>query len=316
MEKVILTGGTGFVGANLARKLVESGHAVHLLLRENYQSWRIETIRDELNCHIVDLADVESLTKVIKLIQPDWIFHLAAHGAYSWQQDFAAMVQTNIVSTANLVNVCLKTGFEVFINTGSSSEYGYKSHPPTEDTILEPNSHYALTKASATHFCQYTAREHKVFIPTLRLYSVYGSYESPNRLLPTLITKGLENTLPPLVNPKIARDFIYVDDVYEAYIRVATTKHQSFDAVYNVGTGVQTSIEETVYLAKRIMGISVDPEWGTMADRLWDTTTWVSDNRKLQKATSWKPQYTFEQGFQQMVDWFRAHPELHSYYEG
>ena len=121
-RRVILTGGTGFIGANLARRLLDDGHQLHLLVRPGYRSWRIEPILTDLQLHEVRLADHDVLTRVVRDIRPDWIFHLATHGAYASQTDLHQMVQTNIVGTVNLVEACLETGFESFVNTGSSSD--------------------------------------------------------------------------------------------------------------------------------------------------------------------------------------------------
>jgi nucleoside-diphosphate-sugar epimerase len=207
------------------------------------------------------------------------------------------ILQSNIIGTATLLQACLKTGFEAFVNTGSSSEYGFKDHPPGEKEWLEPNSYYAVAKASATLFCRYTAQSLGLRIPTLRLYSVYGPYEEPSRLMPTLIVKGLENRLPPLVAPHIARDYVYVDDVVRAYLLAATEEEQELGAVYNVGTGVQTSLREVVDIACCTLGIAEEPKWGSMDNRIWDTATWVSDNRLVRQG--WHPEYIrqdFENG--------------------
>lgn len=314
MKRAIVTGATGFIGANLAHRLLRDGHTVHLLVRPNFSDWRIETIRPHVYIHKVDMTDFEQLVEVISQIQPDWVFHLAAHGAYAYQTNWQEITRTNVNSTFNLVQACLKSGFETFINTGSSSEYGFKSYAPSETEWLDPNSYYAVTKASATLFCRYTAESQKVRIPTLRLYSVYGAYEEPSRLMPNLIVRGLAGKLPPLVNPNIARDYIYIDDVNDAYLLAATQPEQEWGAVYNVGSGVQTSLQEVVDVARQVMNIAVEPGWGSMPDRHWDTNVWVSDNRQIQKVLGWKPRYPFRQGFEQMVKWFEENPELHTFY--
>ena len=146
---------------------------------------------------------------------------------------------------------CLKTGFEAFVNAGSSSEYGLKDHPPTEMEPLEPNSYYAVAKASATMFCTFTARNTGTSISTLRLYSVYGPYEEPTRLMPTLIREGFENRLPPLVNPDTARDFVYVDDVVKALVAAASASDVD-RRVINVGTGRETSINDLADLVAQV----------------------------------------------------------------
>lgn len=303
MKRVILTGATGFVGANLARRLVHDGHEVHLLVREGYNPWRIEAIMSSVRIHRTDLEDQAFLRDLCARIKPQWIFHLAAHGAYSHQTDLHRMIKTNVVGTVNLLQSCMETGFEAFVNTGSSSEYGFKDLPPAENEWLEPNSHYALTKAFATMFCRYTARSNGTNVTTLRLYSVYGPFEEPTRLIPTIITKGLKNELPPLVQPQVARDFVYVDDVVEAYLAAASISGHEPGAVFNVGTGTQTTIEQVVELARRVLNIAAEPRWCSMGDRVWDTGTWVSDNRCIREALGWKPGNTFEQGFRKTTKW-------------
>lgn len=305
MKRAIVTGATGFIGANLARRLLYDGHEVHLLVRPDHTPWRRATIRTDVRLHEVNLSDKEALTRVIGDIRPDWVFHLAAYGAYSWQTDLRHMVQTNIVGTVNLVEACLKTGLEAFANTGSSLEYGFKGHAPSETERLEPNNYYAITKASATLFCRYAAKSHGVHLPTLRLYSVYGPYEDPARLIPTLILRGLNGELPPLVNPDIVHDFVYVDDVSEAYLLAVTLPDQELGAVYNVGTGVQTSLREVVDVVRRLMRIKAEPNWNSMPNRPWDTNIWVANNRKIRDELGWQPRHTFEQGFRLMVNWFR-----------
>ena len=310
MKRVIITGATGFVGANLARRLLRDGHELHLLVRQGYAPWRIDQLREDVHLHAVDLADQENLERIVGSIRPEWIFHLAVHGAYSSQQDVRQIIQTNIVGTVNLVEACAKIGFDAFVNTGSSSEYGFKDHAPLEQEWIDPNSYYAVTKASATLFCRYTAHSKRLHIPTLRLYSAYGPYEEPTRLMPTLIMRGLRGDLPPLVNPDIARDYVYIADVDTAYLLAATVQGQESGAVYNVGTGVQTSLRDVVDVARRVMSIDTQPEWGSMLERSWDTNVWVANRHKIQAELGWRPQYTFEQGFQAMVDWYRDHPEL------
>jgi dolichol-phosphate mannosyltransferase len=308
-RRVLLTGGTGFVGANLARRLLADGHEVHLLVRPARKAWRLEGIRDDVRLHTASLDDRAAVERAVRRVKPEWIFHLAAHGAYSWETDLDRIVATNVVGTMHLVRACLRAGFEAFVNAGSSSEYGFKKTAPGERAWVEPNSHYAVTKVAATHFCRLTAAQEKVKIATLRLYSVFGPWEEPNRLLPTIVAHGLAGTLPPLVDPRIARDYVYVDDVSEAFVRAAAKPHPEPGPVFNVGTGKQTTLRQVVDVTRRVLGVREKPKWGSMPNRRWDTSTWVSDPRAIRRALGWTPRYTFERGFRQMVAWMRAEPE-------
>src|SRR5512146_2535383 len=115
MRRVLMTGATGFVGANLCRRLLSEGHEVHCLVRPGYTAWRIAEIRQDIRLHYADLDDVEALQAAVAGVRPEWVFHLATFGAYSWQTDVQRIVQTNLLATVNLVEACLKTGFETFI---------------------------------------------------------------------------------------------------------------------------------------------------------------------------------------------------------
>lgn len=314
MKRAIVTGASGFVGANLARRLVTDGHEVHLIVRPGRPQWRIDEIRGAAHVHEVPLEDTEALPAVVGAIRPEWIFHLAAYGAYASQADLRQMVATNILGTINLVEACLQTGFEAFVNSGSSSEYGFKDHAPTEREWLEPNSHYAVTKASATLFCRHTAQRHGAHLVTLRLYSTYGPYEEPTRFVPTLIVRGLAGELPPLVHPDSAHDYVHVDDVIDAYLLAATQPGQELGAVYNVGSGVQTTVRDVVEIARRAMHLRVEPAWGSMPGRQWDTPHWVCDNHEIRARLNWQPRFGFEEGFGRTLAWFRAHPRWLAYY--
>src|ERR1700722_3499955 len=308
MKRCLITGATGFVGANLARRLLREGHEVHLIVRPEHAGWRIEEIRGDIRLRVLEMADAAAVAGAVADIKADWIFHLAAQGAYSWQTDIAQIFQTNLTGTIHLVEACLKTGFESFIHTGSSSEYGYKDHAPAETEWIEPNSHYALAKASATLFCRYTAQARKMNLTTLRLYSAYGPYEEAKRLMPTLIRRGLQGEWPPLVNPDTARDFVYVEDVCDACVLAAQSKPREFGEVYNVGTGIQTTMREVVEIARKELDIKAEPEWGTMSARIWDTSIWRADSRKIQAELGWQPKHDFRAGFAKMVAWQRTRP--------
>ncbi len=314
MKKVLVTGGTGFVGANLIHRLIKEGHEVHLLVRPGYKSWRIEDIREHLHIHMGEILDFEAITNIVAHVRPEWIFHLAVYGAYPDQIDIRQIMNTNILGTVNLVEACMEKGFEAFVNTGSSSEYGLKDHAPPETERVDPNSNYAVSKVAATLFCRYISINHDIHLPTLRLSSVYGPYEDPTRLMPTLIVKGLNNELPALVEPNIARDLIYVDDVVDAFLKAASARNIERGTIYNVGTGVQKTLRDIVEIARKTLNIEPEPQWETMPNRLWDTTTWLADNRKITKELDWHPKYTFEQGFQSMADWFCQSTEMLRFY--
>ncbi|HEX2052159.1 MAG TPA: NAD-dependent epimerase/dehydratase family protein [Actinomycetota bacterium] len=307
-RRALVTGAGGFVGANLVRRLAAEGFSVTAAIRPGGDAWRLDGA--PVDVAELDLADPVAVDALIRILRPSFVFHLAAHGAYPHQARVHQIVRTNVVGTVNLLEACLDAGFEAFVNTGSSSEYGFKDHAPTEDEALEPNSDYAWTKAAATHFCRHRAAATGLRIPTLRLYSVYGPYEQPGRLIPALVVHGMAGRLPPLVDPGISRDFVYIDDVCDAYLLAATRSLPEPGAVFNVGTGTQISLGEAVEVARRRFGIAQSPEWGTMPNRSWDTSVWVSQPARIGRELGWQPKHGFQRGFDRCVEWFEAHPDL------
>lgn len=310
MKKALVTGASGFIGANLVRRLLADGHRVHVLLRPTAAMWRLNQVVDDVVIHWCDLTNDAQLQNTIAAARPDWIFHLAAFGNYSWQTDWQTILHTNILATAQLLEACSKQGFEAFINAGSSSEYGLKDCPPQESALPDPNSYYAVTKVSATMLCRYLALSRRLPIITLRLYSVYGPFEDERRLLPTLVAYGLQKRYPPLVNPEVARDFVYVDDASEALVSAAIQAGRFSGEVFNVGSGIQLSMREAVEQVRQLFSIEEQPKWGSMDNRVWDTAVWIADPKKAATMLGWFPGTDFAAGLKKTTEWFQANTAL------
>ncbi len=309
----LVTGGTGFVGANLVRRLVADGHDVHLLLRRAYRAWRIAGIEGMVHLHVVDMSQRGEVARLVETVRPEWVFSLAAHGAYSYQTDLQEMMATNFVGALNLVEVALGAGAEAVVQAGSSSEYGFKDHAPSEDEAISPNSEYAVTKAAATLYFQFLAEHRSAPVTVLRLYSVYGPWEEPTRLLPTLVVRALDGRLPPLVAPGTARDYVYVDDAVEAFLAAARSG-RSRQTVYNIGTGTQVSLREVVDVVCQQLAVKEVPNWGAMAGRSWDTDRWVANPSSARADLGWLPKVSLDAGVKRLVEWLRGDKDLLAWY--
>jgi UDP-glucose 4-epimerase len=302
-RRVLVTGAAGFVGANLARRLLKDGHEVHLVVRPGGDRWRIASLASHARIHACDLADPAQADDLLASVRPEWAFHLAAHGAYPFQTDALQIHRSNCLGTANLVSACLAASCQRIVNVGSSSEYGFKDHAPGEEEALEPAGTYAAAKAAATLYCSRAARAHGLPIPTLRLYSAYGPFEEPSRLVPTLLRAALQGRLPPLAAPATARDFIFVEDACEAILGLAVRPPADPGAIFNLGSGVQTSLAEMVALVRELFEVRAQPEWGTLPARRWDTSSWVSDCRKLRSHLGWGPRVGLADGLLSTARW-------------
>lgn len=313
--RVVITGAGGFIGANLTRRMISLGHNVHILLHPESNPWRLNEILDQVHVHSVDLKNQAKVSEVISISKPDWIFHLAVHGAYSWQNQDGDILCTNVLGTMNLLQAAIKQGFDAFINTGSSSEYGFKDHAPKENEWLEPNSTYSASKIAASLFCEHQAKSTNTRIATMRLYSVYGPWEEPKRLMPSLLIHGIQGLYPPLTNPDTARDYIYIDDVVDAYLIAAEKIKPGVGEIFNVGSGIQTSIAELVSITDQIFPTRGVPRWGSMPNRNWDTNTWVSNPNKLIMDLNWNPKTNLSRGLHLFTEWLQSFDNIRNYYE-
>jgi UDP-glucose 4-epimerase len=312
--KAALTGGTGFIGANLVRALLRRGAEVHLLNRPEAAAWRIDAIRSDVTQHVVDLGDATSIRGVLRTIGPEVVIHLAQFGGYPWQAGLEQMIATNQTAGINLLQAAAAVGARLFVNTGSSSEYGPKPYPTRESDVLEPGSDYAATKAAFTMHCQQWARRVHRPVPTLKLYSVYGPYEEPRRLIPRLISLGLEGRLPPLAAPDTARDFVFVGDVVEAYLRTLDVALSDPGAIYNICSGRQMTLRATVDAARSALSISQEPRWNAMASRSWDTNVWVGDPARAATELGWRAATALDAGLRAFADWLVREPRMQEHY--
>ncbi len=302
--KALVTGAGGFVGANLVRHLLERGDEPVAVLRPRANNWRLEDITADARVELVDLTRPDDALRLVLEVRPDVIFNLAARGAYSWQTDFTEMLAVNVRATETLLEAARRVDAR-FVQAGSSSEYGFSDRATTELDRVEPNSHYAVTKVAATHLCRLAAEQHGQHAVTLRLYSVYGPWEEPGRLMPTLVDRALDGGYPPLVSPETARDFVWVDDVCDAFVRAAGAKLERTDPTLNVASGRQTTLRSLVATAQKVFDLQGEPEWGSMEHRTWDTSVWVGDPTVAEKTLGWRAASPLSDGLAQLADWMQ-----------
>ena len=310
-KTILVTGATGFVGSNLARYLVQTGCDVHIITRNESNKWRIQDILSLIKEHSCDLRDFNQVNRLVTDIKPNIIYHLATYGSYpSFQQDLDTMVETNIKGTINLITALSKTKYEVLVNSGTSSEYGLKTKPMVETTPLEPTNHYGASKASMSLFAQVFARSFGQPIVTLRPFSVYGYYEEPTRLIPTVITSCLRGKNLNLTEGEQTRDFIFIDDVIDAYLK-ASTSTRAHGEIINIGSSTQHTVKEVVLKILELCGNPVVAHWGMLPYRSGETSSWVADNSKAKQLLGWEPQNDLTQGLVKTIDWFKKNMHLY-----
>lgn len=309
-RKFLVTGAAGFIGANLCRRLLESGGEVHAIVRPQSRRWRIAGIAADLCLHEGDIRDADQVDRIFSSVRPDVVYHLATHGAYPYQDDGREILITNVFGLWNLLHSANKVGYELFVNTGSSSEYGRKSFAMRESDVLDPNSFYAVAKCAQSLLCQHMARTNELPLVTLRPFSVYGPWEEPKRFIPTVMLAAIRNETIDMVSPKTARDFVYIGDVVDVYLLVDRLKNLRGEII-NVGTGVQNTVAQALEATEQVIGRKVNARWGTMPARTWDADVWVADVSKLYTLTGYTPRTTMKEGLARSLPWFRENARFY-----
>ena len=301
---ILIFGAGGFIGFNLLLKILEERRDVFGVTHDRKGNWRFKTGKVSLaNIKECDMSNEKKLRALLKKIKPRTIFNLAAFGAYSHQKDPKKIYDTNFTATLNSVEIAKEIGFDAYVYAGTSSEYGSNSAAPREDEELLPNSHYAVSKAAVSLLATYYGETEKLPITHLRLYSAYGPWEERKRLIPQLIMNAEHGTFPPLVNPSISRDYVYVGDIVNAFILAALTISKLAGHVYNVATEKKTTMKDLSHIMMRIIQVKSKPIFSTMPNRAWDLVNWYGNAKKFIRATGWEPQYTLEKGIKKTINY-------------
>jgi polyisoprenyl-phosphate glycosyltransferase len=302
---ILVLGAGGFVGANLLRRLLGSREDVFGVVR-SLPAWRLDGI-DRRHILETDLIDLAATRNMVTSLHPGTIFNFVAYGAYSFETDHDLIYRTNFLGLVQLVELLAETDFSALIHAGSSSEYGIKSAGPSEEESLQPNSHYAVSKAAASNYIFYAGKVRRLPVVNLRLYSVYGPLEDVSRLIPNLVARGLEGAFPPLVDPTTSRDFVYVDDVCDAFLLAAARLTPDiYGEAFNIGAGRRTTISELAKIAADVFAIDADPNFGSMPGRSWDLPDWYAAPGKAGQLLSWTAKTDLATGLRLTSEWIRS----------
>ena len=311
---ILVLGASGFVGANLLRKLLNYRDDVFGTI-SHFPAWRLEGLNDE-NIVAVDLLVNSNLNFLLEKTQPKIIFNCVAFGAYSFEKDSQLIYQTNFNLTAQLLEKIAACQISCYVHAGSSSEYGDNSSGPEETDLPAPNSDYAVSKIACANLLYFYGKKKQLPCANLRLYSVYGPLEDSSRLIPNLIRHGVEGKYPSFVSPDISRDFIYVDDVSEAFIDTALNlKEEDYGESFNIGSGQKTTISDVAKVANKIFNINTEPVYNSMQNRHWDISDWYANATKAQEKLQWKAKISFPEGLMKTTEWYRGLDDQERYHQ-
>lgn len=311
-KKVLITGAGGFIGSHLAETCVKEGYSVRAFIHYNSKnSWGFleeSPFRDEIEFVTGDVRDFDSVTQAVSGCQE--VFHLAALIGipYSYQSPLA-YVKTNVEGTYNVCQAARQHGVDNLLVTSTSETFGTAQYVPMdEDHPKVGQSPYAATKIGAD---QLALSYHKSFglpVKVVRPFNTFGPRQSARAIIPTIISQILKGERQlQLGSLTPTRDFTYVKDTARGFLAIAASDELIGEDA-NIGMNQEISIGDLVETIAHCLGVSVEVKQDPQRVRAAasEVNRLVCNNQKLLRLSAWQPEYSFEQGLHETIEWVKA----------
>jgi UDP-glucose 4-epimerase len=309
MTRVLVTGGAGFIGSHLCDRLLAAGHGVTAL--DDLSTGRREHVPGGARFVAADVADADAVGACFGGTRFDAVFHIAGQASIARSFDRPERdLRTNVFGTLNVLEAALVTGVPRLVHAGSMTAYGEPVRVPTpEDEPCVPVSNYGVTKYAAERYVQ-IAGERGLEVTTLRMFNVYGERQSLTNPYQGVLAIFIGNVLrgePITIHSDGAqtRDFVYVGDVADAWLRVLETPGTA-GSVLNVGSGRETRVDELARAVLAAFGHAPDDwEMRRAPAQPGDQRRSGADIRAIAAATGWHPSTSLEDGMRRTIAWAR-----------
>ena len=299
--RVLLTGATVFVGANLARLFVDrEGVSVVAALHHGSNAWRIKNIAGRVETVVLDVTDERSVSEGMTAARPTHVVHCAAYGVNAAQQDVAAALDVNLHGSLRLLHAAAKVGVKRFVHLGSGFEYGDKPGRIEEDAAPEPTTIYGSTKAAAAILLRERAAALGIETVILRPFGLWGPLEPAHRLVPQIIAACHARRPLDLTACEQVRDYTFVTDMAGWIARIALTEGTLPFDVINLGSGSEVVLKDFVRRIARALGGEELMRFEALPYRPREMRSLVADTKRAEVVLGRLELTPIEEGLQQM----------------
>lgn len=309
MALYLVTGGAGFIGSHLVEELVRRGESVRVLdnLSTGHEE-NLAAIRDKIDFRNADIRDLESIRPLLEGV--DYVVHLAALASVlRSMQDPVDTTLVNLNGTLHVLLAARDAKVKRVVFAATAAAYGdHPVLPRVETQLPQPLSPYAITKVTGEYFGQVFDRYFGLEVVSLRFFNIFGPRQDPKSVYTGVLSKFiicyLRGTQPVIFGTgEQSRDFTYVANIVDAVLRGCVSPGAS-GKVINVGTGIGTTVNQTLATLSRMMGKELKPRHDP--PRLGDVQHSTADISLARSVLGYEPIVSFEEGLRRTVEWARG----------
>jgi NAD dependent epimerase/dehydratase len=313
-KKVLVTGAGGFIGSHLTERLFELGAKIRAFVRytsradEGFIKYSSDDLRKNMDIVYGDIRELETVVKAMDGV--DIIFNLAAlvgiPYSYIHPQE---VIETNTIGTLNLLMAARDIGIEKLVQTSTSEVYGTAKYVPiNEEHPKQPQSPYSASKIAADAIALSFYNSFDLPVAVIRPFNTYGPRQSDRAVIPSIISQALTKDKLTLGNTTPTRDFTFVTDTAEGFIKVAESKSTGVEI--NIGSGQEISIED---LAKKIISlvgrdVILEHDKERIRPAHSEVERLCADNTKARKLLGWAPKVSLTDGLEKTINFIKSNP--------
>ena len=296
VKKILIVGGTGFIGRHLAKKcLKKNWHVTSVSLNKSLKLKKLKKVK----YLFLDTSKYKNLKKKIQT-NFDYVVNLSG---YINHKDKDLAHKAHVVAVKNLATFFLEKKLKLFVQAGSSSEYGLAKSPHKEEDKCNPKTIYGKSKLKATNFLINIFNKKNFPVTILRFYQVYGPGQSIDRFVPLLINSCLKNIEFPTSHGKQKRDFLYVDDCVNAILKTLSNNNCK-GKIINIGSGKAVSLRKIIWHVKKNIKKG-KILFGKTSLRIDEPNKIFPDLTKARKILNWASQKSFITGINKTINFYR-----------
>ncbi len=309
-KKVLVTGASGFIGSHLVEELVRRGANVRAFVKNNSSNniGSLEKLTEDISEKVeIVFGDIQNRENVKRAVyEMNLVFHLGAlisvADSYKNPREY---MDVNAIGTLNILEASREYKIEKIIIASTSEVYGNGGNKIiNEDFPLNPRSPYAASKIAAEKITESFYYSYNLPVSIIRLFNVFGPRQSIKPLIPAVINHGIRNEKIQITDLNSKRDFVYVADAVDAFIKTAESDKSNGETI-NIGTGTASSVKMILEILSKILEKDLFKyvELGNLKNK--DEKLLICDNKKAKKLLNWEPKYSLEEGLSKSVNYFK-----------